>query len=178
MLIMLRWSSASHCRTQVTSNVRHHTKPFARNMPSFIFTTLATDAERPAKASAAAEIINQIADRPAWDSLQIRPEGTDMFPFMNISRHAGYGLEVQCFSTPDSNSDFLASDKVLSAPEVYVELGGQTQELWPKQLFVTQVVAIEALKYFLESGRENPKLIWVPIAQFPRCTVPPRRPPP
>jgi hypothetical protein len=147
-------------------------------MPSFIFTTLASDAERPAKASAAAEIINQTRNRPAWDGLQIRPEGNDMCPFMNISNHAAHGLEVQCFPTPDSDSDFLASDKVLSAPEVYVELGGQTQELWPKQLFVKEAIAIEALKYFLETGRESPKLIWVPIAKFPRRTVPPRRPPP
>lgn len=146
--------------------------------PSFIFTTLADNEERPANASAVAEIIAQIEDRPAWDNLQIRPLGNDMFPVMNISWHAGHGLEVQCFPTPESNSNFLASDKLLSAPEVYVELGGQTQELWPRQLFVQTAVAVAAVKYFLETGCEDPNLIWVPIAHFPRCTVPARNSPP
>ena len=84
---------------------------------------------------------------------------------------------MQCFETPESDSDFLISDKALSAPEVYVNLGGQAQELWPRQLFVPPPIALEAIRYFLEKGRENPNLNWARIDQFPRRTVPLRRRP-
>ena len=116
-----------------------------------------------------------IQGRPAWDTLRVAPEGLGQFPFMNLSWHEGHGFEVQCFETPESDSDFLVSDSDLSLPEVYVELGGQTQELWPRQLFTSLETAFLALHYFLEMGRENPDLAWVRIDRFPRRTVEPRR---
>ena len=141
-------------------------------MPSFTYALLSEDKERPASPKAAAEILVMSEGRPAWDNLQICPEGNSQFPFMNISWHQGHGFDVQCFEKPESDSEFLASDTVLSAPEVYIEIGGQTQELWPKQLFVSRALALEAVRHFLETGRENPSLVWVPIARFPRRTVP------
>lgn len=59
----------------------------------------------------------------------IAPEAPGQFPFMNLSWHQGHGFEVQCFETPESEGDFLVSDTAFSSPEVYIELGGQTQEL-------------------------------------------------
>ena len=141
-------------------------------MPSFVYATLAEDKERPAPPSAAADIVAAVEGRPVWDNLQVSPEGTAQFPFMNISWHKGHGFDIQCFEKPESDSDFLATERVLSAPEVYVELGGQTQELWPKQLFVPSNLAVMAVRYFLDTGRQDPSLVWVPIARFPRRTVP------
>lgn len=118
--------------------------------------------------------------RPMWEGVCVTPQedlgddGACQFPFLNISWHAEHGYELQCFETPQSNSDFLSAEQILGAPQVYVELGGQTQELWPRQLFVPFALAVQALRFFLESGRQVPSLHWVAIDRFPRRTVRPR----
>lgn len=58
--------------------------------------------------------------------------------------------------------------------EVYVELGGMTEELWPKQLFAPYELAQVALEYFLNTGLQDPALSWVGLNAFPRKTVPRR----
>ena len=144
-------------------------------MLTFRYSTVAGSHDMELSSSAARDVLEAMQGRPAWDTVCVVPTGNERFPFMNISWHAEYGLEVQCFETPESNSEFLVTDQALSSPEVYVELGGQTQELWPRQLFVPLELALEALRFFLETGRENQDLRWVPINGFPRRTVRPRR---
>ena len=63
------------------------------------------------------------------------------------------------------------SDAKLSAPHVYVELGGQGQELWPRELFVPYAIAEQAALYLLATGRRDPSLKWVEISAFPRKEV-------
>lgn len=62
-------------------------------------------------------------------------------------------------------------DEPLSPPTIDIVLGGQTQEQWPRQLFVPIGLAREALEFFLELGRQNPSLRWVRIDRFPRRTI-------
>ena len=144
-------------------------------LPSFRYTAISDNLDRPATPKAAEEIIKKAKGRADWDNVCVSPEGNAQFPSINLSWHAGFGFVVQCYEAPGSNSDFLISGKVLSAPRVYVNLGGQAQELWPRQLFVPPPIALEAIRYFLETGRENPLLYWTPINRFPRRTVRPRR---
>ncbi len=150
-------------------------------MPKFKFTTVGGYATGKISSNDAENTLREMQKRPAWEGVCIFPQeelqadGGGQFPFLNLSWHSDHGYEVQCFETPQSNSDFLAVEQNLSAPEVYVELGGQTQELWPRQLFVPLALATQALRFFLESGRQDPSLHWVAIAKFPRRTVRPRR---
>jgi hypothetical protein len=145
-------------------------------MLAFQFSTIASNEESDVSTADARELLVRLQARPAWDSARVTPKGDSQFPLLNLSWHEGDGFVVQCFETPQSNSDFLLTGEPLSSPEVYVELGGQTQELWPRQLFVPLALAAEALKEFLESGRQSPSLLWIPIDRFPRRTVRPRRP--
>ena len=144
-------------------------------MPMFRCSTVTGESDSEAHPARAREIVTSMQGRPAWDTMCIAPNALGQFPFMNLSWHEGHGFEVQCFEAPESVSDFLVSHSDISSPEVYVELGGQTQELWPLQLFVPLETAVLALHHFLETGRENPNLVWVRIDRFPRRTV---RPPP
>jgi len=70
---------------------------------------------------------------------------------------------------------FVAVGSKLSAPEVYVELGGQGQELWPRELFVPYEIAERAVLFFYASERRDPSLNWVAIDAFPRRTVQAKR---
>ena len=81
------------------------------------------------------------------------------------------GFVVQSFETPESNSDFLASQPSLSTPSVDIALGGQTQELWPKELFVPLDLACRALEHFVITGDQHRDIIWVYSSNFLRRTV-------
>jgi len=83
----------------------------------------------------------------------------------------GQGYLLQCFETASSSSFILSTSSELASAEVYIELGGMTQELWPKQLFVPYDMALQALQYFLGTGLQNPNLCWVGPGNFPRKTV-------
>lgn len=107
------------------------------------------------------------------------PDGHWQFPRICAGWEAeGSGYVVQCHEAADSRSFLLATSVQLSPPEVYVELGGMTEELWPMQLFVPYELARAALEHFLRTGLQDPSLAWVGLNAFPRRTVPrrPRRP--
>jgi hypothetical protein len=111
----------------------------------------------------------------AWDGLQVfpdaqpAPDGHWQFPRISAGwEAAGRGYVVQCYETADSSSFFLATSRQLSAPEVYVELGGMAEELWPAQLFVPYAMALSALEHFLNTGRQDPSLAWVGLNAFAR----------
>ncbi len=110
-----------------------------------------------------------------WHGVQIfpdaepAPDGHWQFPRVSIGWHsAGRGYVVQCFETVDSDSCLLATASVLSEPETYVELGGQGQELWPKQLFVPYGSVMQALNHFLTTGLQDPLLDWIGLGDFQR----------
>ena len=49
--------------------------------------------------------------------------------------------------------------------------GGQAQERWPRELFVDRAVVLEALEFFLQTGKQKETLHWVRSDAFPRETV-------
>lgn len=117
----------------------------------------------------------------AWDRLQIYPDaepapnGHWQFPRISAGWEGeGRGYVVQCFETADSKSFVLSTSARLSEPEVYIELGGSTQELWPRQLFAPYDLAAKAIQHFLGTGLQDSELAWVGLNSFPRKTVPRR----
>lgn len=136
---------------------------------------------RPVAREAVPDELKSLQALGGSDSLHIFPDaqpaadGHWQFPRICASWEAeGLGYVVQCYETADSRSFFLATSAQLSAPEVYIELGGMTEELWPAQLFVPYGLAQAALEHFLNSGSQDPALAWVGLNMFPRKTVPRR----
>ena len=161
-------------KVSLVSCVRRHKHTPHLFMRTFQASTISAGADTVITPGQAGIILQAMQARPAWDELQVSSEDTQ-FPLLNVSWHSPDGFVVQCFETPESNSDFLASQPSLSTPSVYIELGGQTQELWPKELFVPLDLACRALDHFVITGDQHRDLIWVYISNFPRRTVRPRR---
>jgi hypothetical protein len=111
-----------------------------------------------------------------WDGLHIFPDaepvpdGHSQFPRISTG-WGGQGYVLQCFETAQSNSFILSTSSEIASPEVYIDVGGMTQELWPKQLFVPYDMALQALLHFLATGLQDPKLCWVGLSSFPRKTI-------
>ncbi len=105
-----------------------------------------------------------------WGEACIYPKAGE-FPRANLSFHAGYGFVMQCYEDEQSWSDFLIVTDRIGRPEVEIELGGQALQRWPRELFVPDELAAEALDYFLNSGEESRNLHWVRIDRFQRETV-------
>ena len=139
-------------------------------MPKFNYSTVSTGEYQPIESGLIFPILNAMQRQPAWDEVQIRPV-SGCFPLLHVSWHSPFGYIVQCFEAPQSNGDFLSIQSSLSEPTVYVDLGGQTQELWPKELFTPIDLARRALEGILELGCENTELTWIGISDFPRKTV-------
>lgn len=119
---------------------------------------------------------------PSWDGLYIYPDaepGPDghwQYPRISFTWEAeGTGYVVQCFEDNSSRSSFLSVSAELSDPAVYVELGGATQELWPRELFVPYVLALSAVEYFVLTGRQEPLRSWIGISDFARKKIAARR---
>ncbi len=120
-------------------------------------------------------VVLELQSLSRWHGVQIfpdaepAPDGHWQFPRVSIGWHsAGPGYVFQCFETVHSNSCLLASASELSEPETYVELGGQGQELWPKQLFVPYGSVMQALNHFLTTGLQDPLLDWIGLGDFQR----------
>lgn len=135
----------------------------------FCYSTIA-DTSAVLPATNAAELLTKIKGAPAWDTLCLFSATSD-FPRANVSWHEGHGYVVQCFEDEMSLGYFLAVKKSLTAPQVGIELGGQAQERWPRELFVNAALAAEAMEVFLELGTQKPTLHWVRGDRFPRKTV-------
>jgi len=150
-------------------------------MHKFKVTTIGAAEVELIQGNDATKVLKSLSSRPNWDALQVLPDvepGLDghwQFPRLSASWLEGRGYEVQYYESAQSDSDFLVTSPDLSEPEVYIDLGGQTQELWPRQLFVPFELAENALMFFLQNGGEDPALHWIDIGAFPRRTVGPRR---
>lgn len=118
----------------------------------------------------ASELIDTVRRAAFWDELSLAPEG-EQFPRVGLSWHEGHGLVVHCFQDEASWGFFLVESPSFSAPEVDIVLGGQVQEKWPRQLFVSPELAREALDFFLQTGKQTPTLHWVETGSIPRETV-------
>jgi len=118
----------------------------------------------------ASELIETARRLPVWDEITIEREGAQ-FPRADLSWHDGHGFVLQCFENEQSGGFLLADAAALSLPEVDIVLGGQVQERWPRQLFVTRALADEALTDFLKTGTQKDTLHWIGTDAFPRETV-------
>jgi len=125
-------------------------------------------------------ILHAMQKRPSWEGVivspdaKLGPDGQGQYPILSLTWYPEHGYEVHCIEL-EPISYFLAIGEELSRPTVYVELGGQGQELWPRELFVPFAMALTALKHFVQTGGRDPALPWVRINAFPRLKVKPRK---
>ena len=121
-------------------------------------------------------MLRAMQKRATWEGVIISPDaklsldGEGQFPVLSLGWYPGYGYEAHCMEL-SAESHFVATSRNLSTPEVYVELGGQGQELWPCELFVPYEVAEQAVLHLLKTGRRDRSLKWVGISAFPRKKV-------
>ena len=115
--------------------------------------------------------------RATWEGVIITPDaelgldGKGQYPVLSLSWYPDFGYDVHFMGLDWKENFFAAAQAELSKPEVYVELGGQGQELWPPELFVPYSVAERAVNYLVRTGKRNPSLIWVGISAFKRKAV-------
>jgi hypothetical protein len=90
---------------------------------------------------------------------------------VHLDWHEGSGFIFQCYENEESLSNFLVASREFSTPSVEIELGGQALELWPRELFVSDEHAAQAMNYFLDHGEHDPSLEWIKPDEFPRETL-------
>ena len=127
-----------------------------------------TDAPMPI--TSVAELLADVQSRPVWDGASISPMNAG-YPRVHLDWHEGNGFVLQCYKHEESSSDFLVVSHQFSTPSVEMELGGQTLERWPRELFVSAERATQALNHFLNHGKQDPALEWIRIDGFPRETL-------
>jgi len=118
----------------------------------------------------APEVLARVRSVESWDEASICPAQSD-FPRVHISWHDSEGFNVHCFENEHSLGEFLANRPQFSPPSVEINLGGQALERWPRELFVSEALATEALEYFLEYAKPKPSLSWTGTGDFPRQTI-------
>jgi hypothetical protein len=123
-----------------------------------------------------AALLRAMRRRPTWQGVVISPaaklgpDGGGQYPVLSLGWYPEFGYEAHLMEL-NPTSHFVATAAKLTKPEVYVELGGQGQELWPRELFVPFTVAEQAILYLLRFGSRDPSLHWVAIDAFPRKNV-------
>ena len=120
--------------------------------------------------SSASEVLARVRSVAPWDEASICPAQSD-FPRVHISWEDSEGFNVHCFENQQSLGEFLANRPQFSPPSVEINLGGQALERWPRELFVSEALATEALEYFLEYAKPKPSLSWTGTGDFPRETI-------
>ena len=145
-------------------------------MYKFKYTTVGESNEYPIEPAGVDPLLQSMQTRPTWQGVIIAPDakpgpdGEGQYPIASLAWYPDYGYEVHLMELVPT-SHFLASSEQLSKPEVYVELGGQGQELWPRELFVPSAAVSQALRSLLQSGSRDDSLPWVAIDAFPRRKV-------
>ena len=117
-----------------------------------------------------AEVLSRLRSSAPWDEASIRRVDGD-FPRVYISWRQAAGFNLHCFENDRSSGQFLVNHLEFSAPSIEINLGGQALERWPRELFVSEDLATEALEYFLDHGELKPLLFWTGTGQFPRETI-------
>jgi hypothetical protein len=118
----------------------------------------------------ASEILARLRSGPVWDGASIAP-ADDQFPRLHIEWHEGHGFVMQCYEDEHAWSDLLVAGPRCGPPTIEINLGGQTLERWPSELFVPEELARQALVCFLATGDQDVALHWVRIDAFPRETI-------
>jgi hypothetical protein len=134
----------------------------------FLYSTISGPENVPAQD--ASELLGIARGLPEWDALIVVAENQD-YPRVHVSWHDGHGFVVHCFEDGESWGFFLAKAPSFSSPEVAIEMGGQALEKSPRQLVVDSERALEALDFFLKTGRQNGTHHWVRADAFPRQIV-------
>lgn len=116
------------------------------------------------------EVLSRLRSAAVWDEASIRRADSD-FPRVHISWRECAGFYLQCFENDISSGEFLVTRIEFSNPSVEINLGGQTLERWPRELFVSEDLATETLEHFLNYGEVKPLLCWVGTGHFPRETI-------
>ena len=125
-------------------------------------------------------MLRAMRKRPTWEGVIISPDakpgpdGEGQYPILSLGWYPGFGYEAHCIELAPK-SHFVATGSELSKPEVYVELNGSGQELWPRELFVPFATAEQAVLHLLRAGERDRSLPWVAIDAFPRRSVRARR---
>jgi hypothetical protein len=139
-------------------------------MTSFRYSRVSTTKATRLLPEGVSRLLKSMESRPEWDEVHISP-GKYEYPFVWLSWRAAGGYVVHYLGENERFSFFLTVGETISSPEVLVDLGGQTRELWPPELFVPFDVASRAVEYFVASGKRSPEHCWVRIDRFPRRTV-------
>lgn len=140
----------------------------ANRRPAFQLSFISS--EGPIAVPSALEVLARVRSAAPWDEASIYPAQSD-FPRVHISWHDTEGFNVHCFENEQSLGQFLVNGRDFSAPGIEINLGGQALERWPRELFVSGVLASEALEYFLEYAELKPSLSWTGTGDFPRETI-------
>jgi hypothetical protein len=138
------------------------------HQPVFRLSFVSSEAVVPTPA--ASDVLARARSAAPWDEACICPAQAD-FPRAHISWHDSEGFNVHCFANDHSLGHFLVNGHNFSLPTVEINLGGQALELWPRELFVSEELAAEALKYFLAYAQLKPSLSWTGTGEFPRETI-------
>jgi hypothetical protein len=116
------------------------------------------------------ELFARLRSAASWDEASIHPAESS-FPRVHISWHPAVGFNLHCFETEQSLGQFLVTGTEFSFPKIEINLGGQVLERWPRELFVSEDLATEALEYFLDHAELKPLLSWIGTGEFPRETI-------
>jgi hypothetical protein len=149
-------------------------------MTGFVYRKIAGKRDMKVTPQKVGGVLRTMLKRPSWQGVIISPNeshgenGKGQVPRISIEWFPKFGYQVHVIEL-DIKSHFVATSDNLSKPEVYVELGGQGQELWPPEMFVSIEIAEQAIHYLLESGKRDPALHWIAIDGFKRVSVKPRK---
>jgi hypothetical protein len=135
---------------------------------TFLYSTVSGAENVPAQD--ASELLGIARRLPRWDALIIVAENEN-YPRLHVTWHEGHGFVLQCFEDGESWGFFVARTTSFSSPEIEIEMGGQALEKWPRQLFVDADRALEALSFFLKTGKQDGTQHWVRTDAFPREIV-------
>ena len=116
------------------------------------------------------ELLARLKSTAPWDEASIHPAQSD-FPRVHISCHQTAGFNIHGFENEKSLGQFLVTRLKFSPPSIEINLGGQALERWPRELFVSETLATEALEHFLERGELKPSLSWTDTGKFRRESI-------
>lgn len=118
----------------------------------------------------ASQILTHLQSAGNWPEVSIH-HPSRQYPLMQIEFHGNVGFSMLCFMRSSSVGYLAASTTGLSEPSVFVCLGGQVIEKWPRELFLSLSRARVVISHFLKTGKQLPTVHWVRLDRFPRETV-------
>jgi hypothetical protein len=110
-------------------------------MTGFIYRKVAGQRDMKLTPEKVGGMLRAMLKRPSWQGVIVSPDepfgenGKGQLPRLSIDWFPNFGYQVHVIEL-SIRSHFVATSPRLSTPEVYVELGGQGQELWPPEMFV------------------------------------------